>query len=218
MDNDAVIKICAYSLAQMAIDHITAMCGSTSVLGALKFIVPKQIERSNRIANREAALAQCAEFLAAVELFEPTSDEVELAARFENDAQEKALPLDPGETLCLAIMLSRKLTVVVTGDKRAITAVACLHKSGAMPNNIQGRVACFEQLMCALIEAADYAAIRKQVCDESDVDTVMRMCFACHSPAADPAATNEGLHSYIKDLQKAAEPILWKENSLLIVT
>jgi hypothetical protein len=66
------------------------------------------------------------DFLASVELIEPTVEESTLAAEFESLALAAALPLDAGESQLCAVLVSRNLPLLVTGDKRAITALESL--------------------------------------------------------------------------------------------
>ena len=56
-------------------------------------------------------------------LLEPTASEIELAAEFEAQAQRQNVPLDSGESQLAAIALSRAARGILTGDKRAITAL-----------------------------------------------------------------------------------------------
>lgn len=65
---------------------------------------------------------------------------------FEEQAFAKAFEFDTGESQLVAILLTRNFPLLLTGHKRAIAALA-----GIGLNDVNGRIACLEQLVSLLL-------------------------------------------------------------------
>ena len=141
-------------------------------------------------------------------LIEPTEEESTLAAEFESLALAAALPLDAGESQLCAVLVSRNLPLLVTGDKRAITALESLVDSDTRLASVCGKIKCVEQLVLQAISVHGYGAIKQRICANSGVDKSLSICFGCASGTTDEEDTKSGLNSYINALRTEAPRVL----------
>jgi hypothetical protein len=207
IDNDIIKKAACYSF-------LTSLCQTAGgqpvefgVLSSARFVVADAIRKAGLSGDVNAALAALNQFLDSAEAVDPTRDEERLASELEYLAQTLALPLQGGESLLCAIVVSRDLSVLLTGDKRAIEALQTA--LGALPqfNGISGRVKCLEQLVIGLIEVHGLDAVRQKICSEL-IDKALMYSFSCLQSTAQLESVLEGLNSYINDLRSKAPQIL----------
>ncbi|MFN3514599.1 MAG: hypothetical protein ACK41C_16260 [Phenylobacterium sp.] len=142
-------------------------------------------------------------------MLEPDNTELALAADFEANARERGLELDVGESQLLAIVINRAFCLMITGDKRAIRAIA-----GVCPQEVEKRIACLEQLIGQIVQTTGLPNVRAKVCAEPLTDQAMSICFGCKSGGADDGDVFEGLKSYIQDIQADAAGVLLPGESL----
>ena len=116
VDNDILIKAAILDLSDSL---VTDRAG---VLGQARFVVAKRVERMPLRGRRGAAIERTDALLARCVSLEPSEDEIALAAVIERTAALRDLPLDAGESQLAAIVLSRPIAELHTGDKRAIAA------------------------------------------------------------------------------------------------
>jgi hypothetical protein len=201
-DNDILLKGACYGL----LPTLTATVpgdGPVGILGTSKFVVPKQIIRARLHGDPAVASAHFAVFLAANEVIEPSAAEQQLAALLEAAAQEIALNLDTGESQLVAVLVSRCLPWLLTGDKRAIVSIEALLGRETRLIAVAGKIRCLEQLVLDALKTMG-SAMRDAICAEPFVDKTLSICFGCSSPDPDPAEALEGLTSYIADLRRNA--------------
>ena len=206
LDNDIVIKGICLGLLN-AICEAVAPNEPIGVLGTARFVVAASIRRVD-VARRSAALEDLTAFLDSVDILDPTDTEQQFAADLEAAAQRLNVALDTGESQLCAIVIERAMTLLLTGDKRAIAAAERL--IGVVPRlaEISGRLLCLEQATGRLLEAGDYAEIRRAVCAEPEVDKALTICFSCGRPDVPQGKVIEGLRSYVDDLRRQAPQIL----------
>lgn len=206
-DNDILLKGACYGLLRMLLSCVPGN-GSVGILGASKFVVPKMIIRNQLQGDPAVARACFAAFVAENEVVEPSPEEQQLAAFLEASAQQNALNLDAGESQLVAILVSRCLPCMVTGDKRAIASVEDLLDSDARLGVMSGKIRCLEQLVAAALATVDRSQMRSAICAEPTVDRALSICFSCSSAAVELASVIEGLASYIADLRARAPRVL----------
>lgn len=203
LDNDVVIKACAYRCYGEILAATTIHDQPPAILSIARFTIRTRLARKNSLADPKGAAQAFEKMLAGLELLEPTQGEIALAADLEEQASAKALDFDTGESLLVAILLLRSLPLLVTGDKRAIIALAGISLSVA-----EGRIACQEQIMARLLRDIPYATLRDGVCAEPRADKAVTVCFACSSPSVSADIVVAGLDSYTGHLRKATGPML----------
>ena len=207
IDNDILVKGACYRLLTEIANSIPGD-GHFGVLGAAKFVVPYYIKRQE-LAGDVASAEMCFfSFLASSEALEPNSDERELAAALEANAQQLSVSLDSGESQLVSILVSRVLPWLATGDKRAIAALEQLLDTDARLLNLTGKIKCLEQLVKQMLVNGDYTIIRNAICLEPTVDKTLTICFSCSSQNSNSANIHQGLDSYIGAIRASAARVL----------
>jgi len=203
LDNDVVLKACSYRLHVELLDITTVGGTLPCILEVAQFTLRDLVKRSKKLNDKAAVGAALDIFLGAIERVEPTEAEVELAADFEQLAQELSLELDSGESQLFAILLCRECRALLTGDKRAIAALEKIS-----PPEGYGRISCIEQLATSLVSALDYDVLRKKICSEPSTDKALSICFSCSADTASSENTLAGLSSYINNIRHSAPNVL----------
>jgi hypothetical protein len=211
-DNDILIKGAWYALLRQLVAAIPSTPGETLILGQAQYVVRDAIKRmAKKKGIPGAAEAQAAfdELLPEFVPVEPTEEEAVLAASFEQAAQQAGLAVDPGESLLCAIALTRSVTRIATGDKRAIRGLEGLAQAYSDLRKLEGNFVCLEQLLVRLLVNGDPSQVRRAICARANVDMSLAMCFSCASSSPpDPGQWKEGLASYIKDVRAGAPTLL----------
>lgn len=207
LDNDIVLKTCAWKLIDRLL-AVTAAIGSTSCLVVARYSIRSRLKRWRSLGDLEAA-SDCFEaHVDLIDWIEPTDAEIDLAADFETHALKLGRELDPGESQLAAIAIMRASRLMVTGDKRAIVALAEVAAGG-----LDGRVACMEQVLATLCETTGADAVRNGVCSEPGADRTAAVAFSCNGASSD---ARSALSSYIGHLRTSA-PLLADGDVLLTV-
>ena len=182
--------------------------GAVGILGASKFVVPKMILRirlqgdpapPGHVLPRSWSRTKC---------LKPQHSGAADGCVPEAAAQEKALNLDAGESQLVAILVTRCLPCMVTGDKRAIASLEDLLDSDARLAAMSGKIRCLEQLIASALVAMEGEQMRRAICAEPAVDKTLSICFSCSSATVDFASVVEGLESYIVDIRARAPRVL----------
>jgi hypothetical protein len=202
-DNDILLKAACYRLLAELIP-ISCDADRVGYLGAAKFVLGKKIRRMNLCGNVAEAHDELLTFLATNEAIETTAEEQELAAILEATAQTLSVNLDTGESQLLAVLVSRALPKLLTGDKRAIIAIERLLDVLGTLSSVIGKVSCLEQIVKHVFTQGNPDSIRMAICREPDVDKALSICFSCHGPEQPMPPVVEALDSYISDLRRNA--------------
>jgi hypothetical protein len=209
IDNDVLFKGACYGLLD---EFVTLVCGSTGmagVLGAAWFVVSKAIQRARLNKPVESATENLKAFISRAVKVEPTEAEQAIAGQFELAALRYGVSLDAGESQLCAILISRLVPHLLTGDKRAITAIEQLLDSENRLLPICRKVRCLEQLaLDALSGSAGADSIRSRICAEDNIDKALTICFQCGSLTNGVGDYSYGLRSYISDLRRQAPRVL----------
>jgi hypothetical protein len=214
MDNDVVHKIVAYGLFDQLLEAIPEGTESIGVLGSARFVIAKLLKK--RPPQRGAAIA-ITDLNAALERLtevEPGEAELQAAAQLQFEAQRLNVPLDSGEALLCAILIYRGLSLLLTGDKRAINAIETLvYQSAINPTEVATKLVCLEEVVRWLLRVGDPTKIRRAVCQEHDVDKALNNCFSCSSPEVGMESWHAGLESYIQALRQTAPTVIFSEST-----
>lgn len=209
-DNDVVIKACVYQL----LDLLPLAWGTASpaILATSTFSLPSQLKRNRKGLGDTAAEKELTHFLKLADVIEPEPAEIALAATLEEEALRRALPLDSGESQMVAVVALREMPLLLTGDKRAISALHVLGKP-----DVDGRIACLEQLMATLVQQAGCPGVRVRVCSRPETDKTLTSCFSCASDSAEADGVLAGLASYVRDLRTSSGLVLLAGDDLSAV-
>ncbi|BCH35252.1 hypothetical protein MesoLjLc_71820 [Mesorhizobium sp. L-8-10] len=202
LDNDVVLKICTYGAATRLIELCTWCKLPPAILGLARFTLRSRVEKTKVLVDVANTRANLDIALAGARLLEPTPEEVETAADFEAAASAANLSLDAGESQLVAMLLSRGGLALVTGDKRAATAVSIV-----LPM-IRKKLVCLEQILKTMIEGDDLGPIREAVCRERASDRAVAICFQCSSRNVEVQSVVVGLESYTNALRSETGDLL----------
>ena len=205
VDTDVIIKCACYGLLS-DVNALLASGGQVGVLGATRYVATSRIAKSPA-SDPGRAQSSLKAFLATAVALEPTPTELATAVRIEDEAARNGLELDAGESQLLSILLQRALRLLVTGDKRAISAIETLARADKTLQHAAGRLACLEQVILHVAQAMAPGACRAQVCAEPRIDKALTSAFSCHSTVV-AGADFDGLNSYIDDLRRSAPTVL----------
>lgn len=203
VDNDIALKIACFSLVEKMLTATTHNGVGPGMLGVSQFVIGRRLARSSSITDRARATAAFQQLLTAVALLEPNDAELTLAAEFEAEATRLDLELDVGESQLLAMLLNQPCRLLLTGDKRAIRAIAAMGVVGA-----KERIGCLEQLVAHLVQLDGFADVRANICTEPQADRTISICFNCMREEMEPEEALEGLESYINHLKSVAPDVL----------
>lgn len=208
VDNDVLLKLCIYSLHSKLLSDPICGIEDMACLGVAQYYLPKIVAKKKTSLSESVAFQNISDVLQQINVVEPTPEEMELAAALESMANEKNLPLDIGESQLCAIVVLRSLDYLLTGDKRAISAISKLISTHQFPN-LAGKLVCLEQLFLHWLSSGQsFDEIRKQVCAEPDCDKSLSLCFSCRSKTTNVMNCMEGLKSYINNLHATAPDVL----------
>ena len=213
VDTDVLLKASAYRLAAHLVSTVEAY-GSPGALGLTHLIARRQLRRMPGLRDLDGADLALEALLASLERLEPDDAEVLMSAELTSIAQAKGLPLDSGEAQLAAIALNRRLPLVLTGDKRAIGALACLFDNDEARVGLVGRVACLEQALAAIARRIGENVVRERICSEPDVDGAMRLACSCERPDWNPEQLHEACGSFVRAVRAVAGDLLAEDSAL----
>ncbi|MFA7587865.1 MAG: hypothetical protein WCY11_17005 [Novosphingobium sp.] len=197
VDTDVLLKVAAYRMANEFVDSIAGK-GPPSILGLTHIIAGKQLmRRRKQLRDVGRAVSELDTLLGICERLEPEDEEIRIAAEFAGMAQDRGLPLDPGEAQLAAIVASRALPLMVTGDKRAISALCQLVEDTPIREVFVGKLACFEQIISAVAGLIGEVAVRERICSEPEMDGAMRLACSCDRAVWDPVQLSEACSSFV---------------------
>jgi hypothetical protein len=176
-DNDVVEKLAVCDLLDDAISAFDATRADVRVIPTLKFRIwtqtgvlrPKLVRRlGDSVVNR------LAEFVGSVGVIDDFSrDDHQLL-----EDLDESVEIDPGEIVLLAATAVVSDFRLLTGDKRCLRAVATHPACESIANRIRGKVVCFEQIICQIIDRSGFEHVRSKVVPVlHNCDTALRAAF-----------------------------------------
>lgn len=205
IDNDIVLKASSYGLA---LNFWPPNGPDIAVLAAARFVVPTYIDRG-RGRDKARAKTDLATLFARASFLEPTDIEIQMALSFESAAQTARLALDTGESLLSAMVITRSMDALETGDKRAIESLEKLLEHAGDLAALRGRVRSLEQVFLGSIgDDPMFSVVSAAICAEPDIDKTLSICFSCWGSGATRNSAVAALDSYISDLRTRATRIL----------
>lgn len=208
LDNDVILKGASYGVLSDLLAALPDGPHAHGVLGAARFMLPKKLMRKP-VARKEAALAELHEALNSFDVLEPDEIELRLAAELQFNAQHASLALDAGEAQLAAMVVTRELRHLLTGDKRAIVALASIPLPAKMDRSrFAHKLVCLEQAVWTLLDYRDAASVRDAICAEREIDTQLRICFSCSAPEVEETSWREGLRSAIEEVRAGCPDLL----------
>ena len=118
---------------------------------------------------------------------------------------ENVLGIDAGEAVLLASLVAAPDTRLLTGDKRALGALAALPPEAREP--FLGRVICVERIIEAGLNQWGLDVLRSKVCPWKKIDVAVNIIMGSRCDAGE-ASVREALASYIGELTSLCDPSL----------
>ncbi|MCU7872090.1 MAG: hypothetical protein KZQ91_05035 [Candidatus Thiodiazotropha sp. (ex Lucinoma borealis)] len=207
VDNDVLHKAAVYGLIRPLLNSIPLGIRCFYMLGAAKYIIRKKLQKRSPSRGAEAALEEFETEIARITELEPSDEEIKYAANLELLAQQINVALDVGESILCAVLTIRGYGYLLTGDKRAISAIQVLQQ-GNVPLHLNHKLVCLEQMFIWLVDEVGVEEVRAAVCPEIWIDKALSNCFSCLATNITVESCKEGLSSYISSLRKEAPSVL----------
>lgn len=208
IDADVLLKTACYGLLEKTRASLESCRVTPAALGMSRFTVRARLSKRGCCSDSAGALKSFDVFLEAAEILEPSDGEAELAAEIEAIAQQAAASLDGGESQLAAIVLSRSMHALITGDKRATRAFARIRHDLPILKSLDGLVYCLEQVLLLLLKCLPAEEVRDCVCREPHVDSALTNSFSCRSGLGSAEEWAAGLRSYIDSLRSESPGVL----------
>lgn len=197
-DNDIVEKLAICDLLDDALNAFDATRADVLVIPTLKNRIgigtprPKVVKRLGEVVT-----ARLMEFLATIREIDDYSVEDHDMLEGLDDSVE----IDAGEIILLSATAKLTDYLLMTGDKRCICAVATCPECAEIARRIQGRVVCFEQIICRIIARAGFELVRAKVVPVLQTcDMALRAAFGSGIHSTEPNAV-DCLQSYINEIR-----------------
>lgn len=113
--------------------------------------------------------------------------------------------IDPGEALLFSLAADQGDAVVLTGDKRALGALATL--APEMGELLRGRVLTVESIVELALRHFGIDWLRERVCPSKDIDKAIAAVMGSRCDAPEDSV-REGLQSYLRDVRRRTGPFL----------
>ena len=200
LDNDVILKLTTYRMLDEALDCFKIDRSDIRVLASARYFFAKNKDVKKK--HSEVTIASAIEFVkTCVTISSQGNDEYRL---LEKQAKND---IDPGEATLIAATFHESASLLATGDKRCLKALATIESLDFIHKELQGRVICLEQIVCKLIKTQGFDWVLERVIPHLDCDSTLRAAFGSGSNSQYETVL-ETLNSYIQDLQKTSSGIL----------
>lgn len=207
-DNDIVEKLAICDLLDDALAAFDATRSDVLVIPTLKNRIGIGAPRPKVVKRLGAEVAaRLIDFLGTVkEITHYSVEDHELL-----EGLDDSVEIDPGEIVLLSATALLSDYLLLTGDKRCIRAVASYPECAEIARRIQGRVVCFEQIICRIIEHAGFGPVLAKVVPVLPTcDTALRAAFGSGIHATEEN-TVACLQSYIAEIRRFPVDLLMTE-------
>lgn len=198
VDVDAAAKLAHWQMLMELPGLLQVGLAECAVLTSLEFRAKRRIgaAKPDKVFVTEEAAEMAIQFAALAGRL----DAVEPLAELQD------LPdVDPGEAILLSAAILDRRAVIITGDKRAIRAVAQLCQP--LREKLAGRVMCIEQILLKALAVHGLTWLRDHVCipPRTEKSALVIMGSRCDAPFESVQAA---LSSYIGEMASLCEPSL----------
>jgi hypothetical protein len=199
IDVDAMCKLAHWRLLEL-LPAITGIAPSAcSTLVSTKFRALKSLDKPDGKVFRCVDAAKAV--VSAVETFgDLPQPDPELLTQFQDIAG-----IDAGEAVMLARLIEDPSTLFLTGDKRALRAIATMNDK--VRASIAERIVPVECVIKCVLDAFGIDELRARVCTWKDVDKAVAIVMGSRCDQAE-ASVREGLTCYIGELHALCQPSL----------
>jgi hypothetical protein len=199
LDNDVILKLTTYRMLDEALDCLEIDRSDIRVLASARFVFSSKKLRKK---HSEETLLSAVEFVeSGTTISAQDNDEYRL---LEKQAKND---IDPGEATLIAATFHESASLLATGDKRCLQALANIESLELIHKKLQGSVICLEQIICKLIETHDFKWVLERVLPNLDCDKALKSAFGSGSNSQSETVLGT-LNVYVQDLQKTSSGIL----------
>ncbi|MFO0954368.1 MAG: hypothetical protein U0835_25060 [Isosphaeraceae bacterium] len=193
-DNDIVEKLGICDLLDDALAVLEISRSDVYVVPSLKyrFGIEKNRDRVEKRFGADA-VSRILDFISGVQEIRDASTEDQ--ARLDD-----IVGIDPGELVLLSATGITNSYRLVTGDKRCLKTIATHPECEFIARRIQGRVICFEQVLCRIIAHFGFEHVRTKVVPVILCDTALRAAFGSGHASTEENAV-ACLQSYVSELR-----------------
>jgi hypothetical protein len=199
LDNDVIRKLITYRMLDEALDCLEIDRSDIRVLESARFVFgSKKMQKK----YSEEILLSAIEFVkSCATISAQDNDEYRL---LEKQAKND---IDPGEATLIAATFKESTSLLATGDKRCLKALASIECLDFIHKELQGRVICLEQIIWKLIRMQGFDWVLERVVLNLDCDSTLRAAFGSGSNSQQETVL-QTLDIYIKDLQTTSSGLL----------
>jgi hypothetical protein len=198
-DVDIISKLAHWRLLHHLPQAFGCALNQIATLGSLVHRARKAIENPDKLFQDNETANYAFEFLSQLaQLPNPNEPALQALQRIPN--------IDAGEALLIATLKATENSLLATGDKRALKAIAQAIQKG-MGCNIAGRIICLEQLLQCLLAVIGHENWLNSIAKAPGMDTAIRMICGsqCNAPHE---VISEGLCSYTDSLRQECGTLL----------
>lgn len=200
VDADVISKLAHWELLELLPQAFGLPWQSFSTTPSVMYRARKANKKPDRLFRSQTAVDCALHALSQMGLMPATLDRDFILAA------QRVPAIDPGEAVLLATAVVHPKACILTGDKRALAAVA----NAAQPlgaGRLKGRIICLEQCILHALERIGLEALRSHLCREPVVDRVIAAAMGSTCTASE-ADVREGLESYIRDAMSNSRGLL----------
>lgn len=211
IDNDIVLKLAQLDLLDDATPILKERYGNLEVLNTLRFKFCPKSERKREKQEKKYTH----EVIGRIQGFIDTAV-TEVDCEITDAALLDAIAisddgLDAGEMQLLQSMIERKESVMFTGDKRFLKAIAQDENISVHMDKLKEAFVCFEQIMIFLIKEFSFEYVKGKFLAALGlglkVDSTLRMCFE-GLEQAEESRVFENLQSNVASLRRDTQSYL----------
>ncbi len=171
-DNDIILKLADYDLLPEACSVLGVDSTEIAVLDSAKYIfanLKKKLDSGDPIKYTASGLNRAVEFAKAA---------IQITRQVDIDWSEECDNIDIGEAqLATLAAETGSESLLLSGDKRFLVALAGAEKGEHIADGLRGRVICLEELIKALINEIGFDRVRLAVASAPDCDKGLHLCF-----------------------------------------
>ena len=207
LDNDIIIKLAALDLLGFFQSLVKDEDPEIICLPSLIYILNKK----NLLQGK--SLERASDFISSCIKLGPTYI-ASLDIDADNERSLSTCPgIDSGEAQLLLAALASPGSVVLTGDKRCLTALCQSGTTIELVQKLQGRVLILEQLILAMISTLGFQDVKARALNGVWCDTAIRASFGSGLDAEESNVVST-LQSYVEDINKCHPGILAPADTL----
>lgn len=206
LDNDAILKLSESKAIHASLKILRTGPAEARVLSTSPAVLRRMLQKVEQgIETRFSVdgVTRALEFVQATEKLTQGPDLVEYEELL-------SIPkIDPGEALLFEGTRGLREFVVVTGDKRALRALAESAAHLEVYDRLRGNVVCFEQVVMRLIATHGFKKVRERMAPTAHCDRALQAVFPDGVETSEESARRR-LNNFITQL--------WEETGLLAPT